>query len=230
MRLGNLTLILVLLIFVIFLYMCLLHHYMIKIAQGAEAVLHKDNNAVIKERFSKKYRLEHLDKSLRQFRTRRESKVLGKLQDMKFPSPHLIDFCDKRMSITMDFVPGEKLRDVLLRGDDYQILAAEMGEKIGKLHAHGIIHGALTTSNMIQHQETRELNIIDFGLSFFSEKVEDKAVDLFLLDRALESKHYQQYPEIFDSVLEGYKEGSPDSKVVLERFIAVRNRGRNKNK
>ena len=203
---------------------------MIKIAQGAEAILYQDNNKVIKERFSKKYRLEHLDKSLRQFRTRREAKVLGKLEELKFPSPHLLDFSDKRMSITMDFVPGEKLRDVLLKGDDYQILASEVGEKVGKLHVHNIIHGDLTTSNMIQHQETRELNIIDFGLSFFSEKVEDKAVDLFLLDRALESKHYQHYPEIFENVLEGYKKSNPDAALVLERFTAVKKRGRNKNK
>ena len=203
---------------------------MIKIAQGAEAILYQDNNKVIKERFSKKYRLEHLDKSLRQFRTRREAKVLGKLEELKFPSPHLLDFSDKRMSITMDFVPGEKLRDVLLKGDDYQILASEVGEKVGKLHVHNIIHGDLTTSNMIQHQETRELSIIDFGLSFFSEKVEDKAVDLFLLDRALESKHYQHYPEIFENVLEGYKKSNPDAALVLERFTAVKKRGRNKNK
>lgn len=200
---------------------------MIKIAQGAEAIIHKDNNKVIKERFSKKYRLPQIDDSLRKFRTRREAKVLSKLNDMKFPSPQLLDFCDKRMSITMDFVPGEKLRDVLMQGDDYQQFAKEVGEKIGKLHAHDIIHGDLTTSNMIK---SNEIKFIDFGLSSFSDKVEDKAVDLFLLDRALESKHYQQYPDIFDNVLEGYKKSNPESAKVLERFTAVKKRGRNKKK
>jgi Kae1-associated kinase Bud32 len=199
---------------------------MIKIAQGAEAIIHKDNNnKVIKERFSKKYRLPQIDESLRQFRTRREAKVLRKLNEMKFPSPQLIDFCDKRMQITMDFVPGEKLRDVLIRGDDYQQFAEEIGEKIGKLHVHDIIHGDLTTSNMIKD---KEIKFIDFGLSSFSDKVEDKAVDLFLLDRALESKHYQQYPDIFDNVLTGYKKSNPESAKVLERFTAVKKRGRNK--
>ena len=104
---------------------------MIKIAQGAEALIYKDNNDVIKERFSKKYRLEHLDESLRKFRTRREAKILGKLEELNFPAPHLKNFSDKRMSIVMDFVPGETLRDVLKRGDDYQLLAKEMGERVG---------------------------------------------------------------------------------------------------
>ena len=102
---------------------------MIKIAQGAEAIIHKDNNKVIKERFSKKYRLPQIDDSLRKFRTRREAKVLRKLEEMKFPAPALLDFCDKRMQITMDFVPGEKLRDVLAKGDDYQQFAEEIGKK-----------------------------------------------------------------------------------------------------
>ena len=102
--------------------------------------------------------------------------------------------------------------------------------KVGKLHAQNIIHGDLTTSNMLVTPQTRELTFIDFGLSVFSDKVEDKAVDLFLLDRALESKHYQLYPKIFEQILEGYKEAYPEAVTVLERFNAVMKRGRNKKK
>lgn len=199
-----------------------------KIAQGAEAVIWRKNAEIIKERFSKEYRLPQIDESLRKFRTRREAKILGKLEEMNFPAPHLQDFSDKRMSLVMDFLPGEKLRDVLAAEDNFQLLAHELGEKIGKLHQENIIHGDLTTSNMIVHETTKELNFIDFGLSFFSEKVEDKAVDLFLLDRALESKHYQLYPQIFEYVLEGYKETYPDFAAILERFEQVKKRGRNK--
>lgn len=200
-----------------------------KLFQGAESIVYQDNNEVIKERFSKKYRLPHLDQSLRQFRTRREAKVLGKLEEFDFPSPKLHNFSDKRMSIVMDFVPGEKLKEVLLKGDDYEKLAYEVGLKVSKLHQANIIHGDLTTSNMIVHAETRKLHFIDFGLSSFSDKVEDKAVDLFLLDRALESTHYEQYPDIFDRVIDGYKDW-PEAVTVLERLQAVRKRGRNKQK
>ncbi len=201
---------------------------MIKIAQGAEAVLFQDRGTIIKERLSKAYRLPQLDQSLRQFRTRREAKILQKLEELNFPAPHLQEFSDKRMSIVMDFIPGEKLRDVLAVEDDYEILAKEIGNKIGLLHEKDIIHGDLTTSNMILHKDMQEIFLIDFGLSSFSEKMEDKAVDLHLLDRALESKHHQKYPGIFDKVLEGYKESNPEAAQVLARFAQVQKRGRNK--
>ena len=209
-----------------FLYQRYIYGLMLKIAQGAEAIIYKDNQTVIKERFSKKYRLAHLDESLRQFRTRRGAKILGRLEEMNFPAPHLLHFSDKRMSITMDFLPGEKLRDVLDKGDDFQQLGRKMGENIGLLHKENIIHGDLTTSNMIVHQS--KLRFLDFGLSSFSEKIEDKAVDLFLLERALESKHHQLYPDIFNQVLEGYKESNPEAEEVLQRLEQVRSRGRNK--
>ncbi len=199
---------------------------MIKIAQGAEAIIYQDKSRIMKERVSKSYRLPQLDESLRKFRTRREAKILSRLEEMNFPAPHLQEFSDKRMSIFMDFVPGEQLKEVI--EDDFQILAREMGLKIAKLHQENIIHGDLTTSNMIKHKETGELNLIDFGLSFFSDKVEDKAVDLFLLDRALESKHHKVYPEVFEKVIEGYEENYGDAASVLDRFELVKKRGRNK--
>lgn len=201
------------------------------IAQGAEAKLYRENAAIIKERLSKAYRHPELDETLRRFRTRREAKVLQKLEEMNFPAPHLREFSDKRMSIVMDFVPGETLKDALRqKGDDFQHLAEEIGERIGQLHQADIIHSDLTTSNMIEHQKTGEINFIDFGLSFFSEKAEDKAVDLFLLDRTLETTHFNLYPEIFERVLDGYRKTYPEAAEVMERFELVRKRGRNKNK
>ncbi len=197
-----------------------------KLFQGAESIVYQDNTEVIKERFSKKYRLPHLDESLRKFRTRREAKILNKLDGLNFPAPKLHDFSDKRMSIVMDFVPGQKLRDVLLNGDDYQNLALEMGQRVGELHKNNIVHGDLTTSNMILHEKTSKINIIDFGLSQFSDKIEDKAVDLFLFERALDATHHNL--PLFDKIIEGYKESNPESQHILERLEAVRKRGRNK--
>lgn len=199
------------------------------IAQGAEAKLFKDNAVIIKERLAKAYRHPELDESLRQFRTRREAKVLQKLESLNFPAPHLREFSDKRMSIAMDFVPGETLKEVLKqKEDDFQHLAKEVGERIGKLHQADIIHNDLTTSNMIRHEESEKINFIDFGLSFFSDKAEDKAVDLFLLERALETAHHDLYPEIFEQMLAGYQENNPRAKEVLDRLELVKKRGRNK--
>lgn len=201
-----------------------------KIAQGAEAVIYKDAATITKERITKNYRIPELDDSLRKFRTRREAKILQKLEQLQFPAPHVLDFCDKRMSITMDFVPGEKLKDVLQYADNSEFLAKEIGSIIGTLHSKDLVHGDLTTSNMIVHQETGKVNFIDFGLASFSDKVEDKAVDLFLLDRALESVHYDLYPAIFDQVIVGYTKGNPGAAAVLERLKQVQGRGRNKKK
>lgn len=201
------------------------------LAQGAEAKLFRDKNAVIKERISKGYRLPTLDKSLRQFRTRREAKILGRLESFGFPAPRMRDFCDKRMSITMDFVPGVTMREHLLNPDnkdDFLRLAEEMGKGIGQLHAHNIVHGDLTTANALLNTEDSRLTFIDFGLSKFSDKVEDKAVDLHLLDRNLESSHYLLYPAVFEKVLEAYVAEYPESSAVLERLEKVAGRGRHK--
>ncbi|MDP3698561.1 MAG: KEOPS complex kinase/ATPase Bud32 [Nanoarchaeota archaeon] len=199
------------------------------IAQGAEAKLYRENATIIKERLAKAYRHPVLDESLRQFRTRREAKVLQKLEDFQFPAPHLREFSDKRMSIVMDFVPGNTLKEVLQQQtEESEHLAKEIGQRIGQLHQADVIHSDLTTSNMIQHLETKQVNLIDFGLSFFSEKAEDKAVDLFLLDRALETTHAELYPKIFEQVLAGYQEENPRAQEILERLDVVRKRGRNK--
>ncbi|MBT4446052.1 Kae1-associated serine/threonine protein kinase [archaeon] len=201
------------------------------IAQGAEAKLFRDKNRIIKERISKGYRLPQLDNSLRRFRTRREAKILGRLNEMKFPAPQVHDFCDKRMSITMDFVAGETLREVLRnpdRQDDYIRLAEEMGRGIGRLHMNNMVHGDLTTANMIENAGSKKLTFIDFGLSAFSDKKEDKAVDLHLLDRNLESSHSIFYPQIFEHVISAYKKEFPESEDVFKRLETVAGRGRNK--
>ena len=203
---------------------------MIQIGHGAEAILMQEGNVVIKERLSKGYRIPELDVALRKFRTRREAKVLQRLEGLDFPAPGLKDFCDKRMSITMDFVPGQKLKDVLDQGDDYQVLARKIGSQIGVLHRENIVHGDLTTSNMIKDSLSGQIKFIDFGLSCFSDKIEDKATDLFLMGRALESSHTTRYEELFEAVLEGYKESYPHAEEVLKRFKQVDMRGRNKNK
>ncbi|MBW2973948.1 Kae1-associated serine/threonine protein kinase [Candidatus Woesearchaeota archaeon] len=195
------------------------------IGQGAEAILYKEENKVLKDRISKDYRQKDLDTSLRKARTRREAKVLTKLKEIGVPGPELLEMDDKNMQISMSFVEGDKLRDVLHK--NHIELSKEIGRKVAKLHANDIIHADLTTSNMILGDE---IHFIDFGLSFFSTKEEDKAVDLHLLDRALESKHHEIYEECLKAVLEGYKEAYPDAEKVLKRLEKVQSRGRNKKK
>ncbi|HIH11385.1 TPA: Kae1-associated serine/threonine protein kinase [Candidatus Woesearchaeota archaeon] len=197
------------------------------IAQGAEAKIFQDNDLIIKERIPKPYRLLQLDRSLRQFRTRREAKILQKLLEMNFPSPRLRTFSDKTMDIQMELIPGKKIKQVLEK-ENLSSRGKELGKLIAQLHQHQIIHGDLTTSNMIFHQHHHTIYLIDFGLSFFSEKDEDKAVDLYLLERGLLSTHPSIAQKFFAFVLEGYTSLDPHASSVLERLNQVRKRGRNK--
>lgn len=185
---------------------------------GAEAVLTKKKNTVIKERVKKSYRIPEIDTTLRSSRTRRETKVLEKLQDTGFVP--VVIYSDAEQVIELSYIPGKKLA-VCLEKQHYQVIGREIGQKIKKIHERGIIHGDLTTSNMILAK--KGVMFIDFGLSFFSQKTEDKAVDLHVLEEALESKHYTVSKQTFAAVLEGYND-----KEVLQRLHDVQKRGRNK--
>ncbi|MFH1850324.1 MAG: KEOPS complex kinase/ATPase Bud32 [archaeon] len=196
-----------------------------QIASGAEAVIYLDGN-IVKERIPKKYRIPEIDVPLRKSRTRREAKILDRLSKAGFPAPRPLGSDEKKMTISMDFIDGDKIRDILEKSS-CRTLCSEIGKKVALLHNMGIIHGDLTTSNMILKGE---VYFIDFGLGFFSEKIEDKAVDLHLLRQALESKHYTIWEEAFDSVLAGYKSTAENCPEILRRFQTVEARGRNKGK
>lgn len=195
---------------------------MIQIAQGAESKLYEDKDCIIKDRFEKKYRLKEIDQKLRKFRTKREAKILEKLSD--FSSPKLIS-TDKKQEIVMEKINGPLVKDIL--ENDYKKLSYEIGKLVAGLHNKNIIHGDLTTSNMIFN---KKIFLIDFGLSFFSHKIEDKAVDLKLLRQALESKHYKVYKEAYNEVLKAYKKYADDSENILKRLEKVEKRGRYKGK
>ena len=191
------------------------------IAQGAEAKLFLEGNKIIKNRFPKSYRIKEIDEKLRGFRTRREAKILQKLQAINFPAPKLLKN-DERENLIIENIGGKLVKEVL-ENSDYKKLCSEIGKKIAILHNNSIIHGDLTTSNMILN---KQIYFIDFGLSFFSEKPEDKAVDLHLLKEGLESKHYKIWEACFKSALDAYRKEAKRSKDILKRLEVVEKRGR----
>ena len=195
------------------------------IAQGAEAKLFLEDNGIVKDRFRKTYRIKEIEERLRKSRTKRESKVLEKLQAIGFPCPKLI-FNNEKDTIKMEFIDGKLLKNILNDNNCIK-LSKEMGEKIAVLHNNNIIHGDLTTSNMIFNDK---VYFIDYGLSFFSAKIEDKAVDLHLLKEALESKHSQIWEECYKAALESYAEKAVGDKEVIKRLQVVEKRGRYKHK
>ena len=195
-----------------------------QIGDGAEAIIYLDKD-VIKERVKKSYRHKDIDIKLRKFRTRRESKVLKKLEEINFPAPRLIRMDDKEMKVIMEHIDAPRLRDAITNKNQYK-LCKEIGKLVAELHNKEIIHGDLTTSNILFKDK---LYFIDFGLSFFSKRIEDKAVDIHSFRQALESKHHELWREAFKNFLLGYKKAD-DYKEIMLRFEKVEERGRYKGK
>ena len=204
------------------------------IAQGAEAKLFLGSQGILKQRFRKSYRIREIDNKLRGFRTRREAKVLDKLQTIGFPAPKVIKN-DEKEDLIIEKIEGNLVKEILEKVKIFspkeKKLCSEIGKKIAVLHNNGIIHGDLTTSNIILGKNSegvfsRKVFFIDFGLSFFSEKAEDKAVDLHLLKEGLESRHYKVWEECFKCAIDAYRKEAKNSSETLKRLEAVEKRGR----
>ena len=189
------------------------------VARGAEALLTRKKDILVKDRIKKAYRIPEIDEELRQARTRREAKILIKLKDI---APALIS-TDNQTKLEIEYIQGDVVKNIL---DKNIKLAEQIGQKTAYMHDKNIIHGDLTTSNMML--QGKEIKFIDFGLSFVSEKIEDKAVDLHLFREAVESKHFRHEQEIWKHFLKGYT--PKNGKEILKRLEQVETRGRNKQK
>lgn len=144
----------------------------------------------------------------------------------------------------MEFVPGRLVRQRLMEGveDDGAAIAQEhllrcltrvaelaalarkVGRAVAKLHDGGVVHGDLTTSNMIVRDDG-ELVLIDFGLAYTTTLAEDKAVDLYVLERAISSAHSAR-GTLFQAILDEYRRVSRHWTPTLQKFAEVRLRGR----
>ena len=196
--------------------------FMKELSSGAEAIVYLDGSNVLKDRIEKTYRIKDIDLELRKSRTRREAKILEKLSKSDI-APRVVKVTDT--AILMEKISGLVVKKVL---DKNIGIAKLIGEKLTILHNNNIIHSDLTTSNMIYDESTKKFYFIDFGLSFVSSKVEDKAVDLHLFKQALDSKHYAVYDEAYKLFLKGYN--PKDRTEILNRLKIVEARGRYKEK
>jgi len=186
-------------------------------------------DVVVKERFPKKYRHPDLEKKLTKSRVNREVKALGKAFEAGIQTPQVLHVDVSAGKITMDFIQGFCLRELF---EDLNVsenvkldISTEFGRIVAKLHDAGIIHGDLTTSNIL-HDVNGNLVLIDFGLSKLQGNIEDKAVDLYVLERAFLSTH-PCADALFENVITAYSSNlSVDQNLVLEKFKKVQQRGR----
>ncbi len=189
------------------------------IAKGAEANLYLDGKLLVKHRIKKEYRIRELDERLRKSRTRHEAKLLENAKGL-IPVPSVYEVDLKENRIVMEFINGITVKDVIESGKDIQLgdICKKIGIYISRLHDMNLVHGDLTTSNMIirglcpRNSETEsrilkdnEVYFIDFGLGTTSTRIEDKAMDMVVLKKSLMATHTGKFEIIWNGIMGGYR-------------------------
>jgi TP53 regulating kinase-like protein len=201
--------------------------------KGAEASLYvadwHGRKVVFKVRIPKRYRAEALDKQIRSYRTVHEPQLMHEAKAAGVPTPLIYMVNVPEASITMEFIEGEQVKQLLNKVSkvEREDLCVRIGELVGRLHSQSLIHGDLTTSNMILNPEGK-IFFVDFGLGEKNSEIEAKGVDLHLLKRALQSTHFQFWEECFENVLSGYSAvlGEELAEKVYLKIKEIEKRGR----
>jgi TP53 regulating kinase-like protein len=200
--------------------------------KGAEASLFlaswHGRKVIVKARLPKQYRPAELDAKIRSYRTTHEPQLMHEAKKAGVPTPTIFLVDTKNSVITMEFVEGKQVKQVLpcVSRKEQQELCCRIGVLIGKMHRHGVVHGDLTTSNMILTDENK-IFLVDFGLGEKTSELEARGVDLHLMKRALQSTHYHFAEDCFKHVLKGYSSVlGVDSEKVFEKIREIERRGR----
>jgi TP53 regulating kinase and related kinases len=198
------------------------------IKKGAEAdiflISWYGEKAISKIRKPKPYRNMLLDSEIRKKRTIHEANMLSTTKIAKVTTPFIYFVDPIHTEIVMEYIDGENVKDII----DSK-LAAEMGRYTARMHSRNIIHGDLTTSNFIFNKKDHKLTVIDFGLSYYSERFEDKAVDVRLIKEIFMSAYVNDFEDLFSGFLLGYKNISGDGNMtakILRTVQAIEKRGR----
>ena len=206
---------------------------MVLIKKGAEASLYLENwnnrKVIMKKRLRKKYRNQELDNSIRSQRTINESHIIHKAKKAGVSTPTIFMVDVANSNIIMEYIKGKQIKEILeeVSKKERNKICENIGKMIGKLHKNGIIHGDLTTSNMILTPYNK-IVFVDFGLSERSIELEPKGVDLHLMKRTLNSTHFKHAKESYNSVMEGYSKimTKNELKKINKKIEEIEKRGR----
>ena len=195
-----------------------------KISEGAEAFIYSTAflgfDAIIKSRVRKGYRLKEIDESIRLQRTKDESRIIkiAYSNGINAPSVLLVD----KYNIFMTRINGRNLNRLLdsVSKDNKNLerITFEIGIYAAKLHNINVAHGDFTPANILV-DGSYNVYLIDFGLSMITNSVEEKALDLLLMKRSLDSG-------LFGSFVLGYGKTANDAEIVLDRMYKIERRGR----
>lgn len=187
--------------------------------RGAEAIITFRNGNAEKNRVSKRYRVPALDKRLITERTRAEARLIHAARRGGVPTPVMSD-------ITGDTIIMEQVQGTLLTNDLSEKNVREAGRMVGLLHAAGIMHGDLTTSNLIVRGSDGKCVLIDFGLALVTQEIEQRGVDIHVLFQTIESTAPGRSDSLKAAFIEGYGETFPSAGEVVAREHEIELRGR----
>lgn len=183
------------------------------------------------------YRHPTLDSKLNAHRVASEARTLARARrlGLDVPAVYLVEKTSLRL--WLERIEGSTLKSVFdTHGHSAWSLrvAEELGRVLARMHACDLVHGDLTTSNVLLRASSTpdsahapRLVLIDFGLASQSALAEDKAVDLYVLERAFLSTH-PRLSAVFAAVLAAYAAAAPQAPATLDRLELVRQRGRKK--
>ncbi|MDK6028334.1 Kae1-associated kinase Bud32 [Ignisphaera sp. 4213-co] len=203
------------------------------LSMGAESYIFKARfmgiDSVIKWRFPKPYMPKELDIQMRRYRTELETKILWKVLSIgiKAPTPLFVDLKD--CFLIMTFIDGENFRDIVekINNEDLCRISKTIGFYAGLLHKNDIVHGDLTTSNVIISKDSA-VHIIDFGLAVITKRIEDKAIDVHIFFRSIESAHKKFENIMKNCFINGYKDAVNENfaNKIINTVKNIRLRGR----
>ncbi len=192
--------------------------------QGAEANLYLRDSVLVKERIKKEYRVESLDLKLRKYRTRGEGRALDRARRAGVSVPQVYSVDERGYLIEMEYIDGLLVKDLLNDSGfrEMEKLSGMIGESATLLHESNIVHNDLTSANMLYSKG--RIYIIDFGLSVFSRRVEDKATDLVVWRKSLRAAHSSLFGEIWSAFLDSYLPGNREK--IISRLESIEKRVR----
>ncbi len=185
------------------------------LSEGAEAkVFETDifgNSAVAKCRYAKTYRIAELDEALRKTRTKKEARAMHRASEAGVRTPGILGL--GKFTIYMEKVEGRMLKDIPGQEADY----GEIGRMLARMHNANVVHGDFTPANIVVGASG--ISVIDFGLSDISDSIEDKAIDLFLMKRAVSREQYGRMEK-------EYARECRQAKLTITRLAEIEKRGR----
>jgi len=179
--------------------------------RGAEADLSLATigpwRVVLKRRVRKAYRNPSLDEQIRHDRTLSEAAIIHEARTAGARVPSIIGIDVENNAIAITHLDGTVARERLdeMGIDEARKLLRSIGEQIGLLHTAGIVHGDLTTSNVIVSAYGAPF-IVDFGMSRRSIEPEDRGVDLHLLQRSIVASHSKNPSSMMNAMIRGYEQ------------------------